>query len=386
MRPLVPLLLVFLLWLLLVSGLACAQGCERPAPEPASLLLDLDQDGLIDPGKGDRILSYAASGSGLTASDVSDPANPVVLWRIVAAGASGGDFAGLGPQWSAPRIATLNLANNGGEPRLRLALLFGGGYGGGRGAALFVVRADSGALIWKGTHPDLREGIAAAPALLDSDGDGAVDRLVVGDTGGKVWRADLAGPPSRWKLTHLADLAGRFFSTPDLVQEHDAGGRYDAVVIGSGDREHPLDTAARDSVFLIKDRNLAPGSGVDRAAPPEGWRLALQAGEKAFSSPITVAHTIYLATYVPPSDPAQGCVEGRGVVRAIGLASGAARTDFLFFELIAHGLPAPVIYAGHAKRATSRETSCTVRLLAGTQAFEVPGCSRFRTFWQRIGG
>lgn len=379
------------LLMLLAPAFAGAQGCADPRPGPATLRLDFDGDGRVDTASGDRILSFSVAGSEIVASDTSNPGNPVESWRI----RPGGDFAELDRQWSTPRIATVVLSGSDGGARHQLAVVFGGGYGEGRGAALFVVRADSGALIWAGRRADLQAGIAAAPALLDSDGDGAVDRLVVGDTGGAIWRADLAGPVAQWKLTRLAQLTERFFYAPDLVQERDASGRYDAVVIGSGDRAHPLATASQESLFLLKDRNTAPGSGVDRDSPPEAWRLPLQAGEKVLSSPVTVAHRIYFTTYVPPADATEGCDAGRAYVRAVRLADGAALAPFALeasssapgdaagrAELRAHGLPAPVVFA--ATPALPLLPECTVQLSVGSQNFEVPGCTRFRTFWQKV--
>src|SRR4029077_20225840 len=120
-----------------------------------------------------------------------------------------------------------------------------------RGNAIYVVRAGTGELIWKAIHgsgaaggaayphPELRDSIPSGLAIADTDADGAIDRLLVGDTGGNVWGADLrAGGPGAWTLARLACLgrhggaqcAGsgsraddrRFFHPPDLVQSRDA--------------------------------------------------------------------------------------------------------------------------------------------------------------------
>ena len=157
------------------------------------------------------------------------------------------------------------------------------------GNAIFVVNAETGDLVWKAVqsgggsatvfeHPRLTDSIPSTLSVGDTDGDGFTDRLVVGDTGGNVWRADIHGPDTAdWKLTLLASLGRhgtgasgiasdrRFFHRPDLVPSKDGNGMFDAVVIGSGNRPNPLDMdgMTTDYAFMIKDRHVAPGSGVD---------------------------------------------------------------------------------------------------------------------------
>jgi type IV pilus assembly protein PilY1 len=313
------------------------------------------------------------------AIDVTDPMVPRFLWRItpttrtlattfgasVAGEKATGDFMEMGFTFSRPRVGSVTVGtDSAGAAIKRLAVFFGGGYNGGytgaldsdnrpvrfgkdidgsagmqnddRGNALFVVRANNAELIWKavgprsdGTtyttatddakvfrHAGLRDSIASNLALMDSDADGSVDRVYVGDLGGNVWRADLgphalgstagtapavsqAETTDDWKLTRVAclgrhggagcsDLASRlsdrrFFHEPDVVQGRDESGRYDAIVIGSGDRENPLDQGVMITVtnadgttrrvlqrsdvdnflFMIKDRNVGLGQGCD---------------------------------------------------------------------------------------------------------------------------
>jgi type IV pilus assembly protein PilY1 len=87
------------------------------------------------------------------------------------------------------------------------------------GNAVYVVNAETGKLIWKARggsggasatvyeHSGLVDSIPSALTVADTDGDGITDRMVVGDTGGNVWRADLTGKNTAdWKLTLLASL------------------------------------------------------------------------------------------------------------------------------------------------------------------------------------
>src|SRR5690606_4908599 len=88
-----------------------------------------------------------------------------------------------------------------------------------------------------------------------------------GDTGGNVWRIDMNSTDvTQWSVTRLASLADtsgltgaadsdrsglrKFQFPPDVVYHEDG---YDAVLIGSGDREHPFDTSVVNRMYMLKD-------------------------------------------------------------------------------------------------------------------------------------
>ena len=389
------------------------------------------------------------------AIDVTEPLNPKFLWRITPESrtvwntgpVASTDFAEMAQTFSRPRLGLVKTAVNPDGTDVRvLAMFFGGGYDGGyrgaldaagepdrlgndidgamaddtKGNAIFVVRANNGSLLWKATqtgtasatrfvHAGLKDSIPSNLTTVDSNADGVVDRLYVGDTGGTVWRADLGndtdsptnGTRDDWTLTVLAKLGRhayasptdtanrvndrRFFHEPDVIQARDATGRFDAVVIGSGDRENPLDqgpttvttstdaqgntttTVTRTTIdvdnwfYMIKDRNVGLNAGVDStrthdgvngltditnrcisgATLPceintEGWRLAMDNpnGEKALSAPVTIANSVFFTTYVPPPPAASGLQiscgpkEGSGFLYAVNLLTGAPARDY----------------------------------------------------------
>ena len=72
------------------------------------------------------------------------------------------------------------------------------------GNAMYVVDAETGSLIWKArggsggggnvfVHSKLVDSIPSTLSVADTDGDGLTDRMLVGDTGGNIWRADIQG-------------------------------------------------------------------------------------------------------------------------------------------------------------------------------------------------
>jgi type IV pilus assembly protein PilY1 len=348
---------------------------------------DVNRDGSIVSSDGDRVYLYVGmrrGGKKYYALDVTNPESPRLMWTI----GKGGDFGELGYTFSNPRVG---LVNTGGGPRA--VVMFAGGYDMNKdtrgsvgtddaeGNAIFVVDAETGQLIWKAVrgsgsasatvfeHPQLTDSIPSTLSVGDTDGDGYTDRMVVGDTGGNVWRADIQGTDTaRWKLTRLATLGRhgsgasgiasdrRFFHRPDLVPSKDGDGMFDAVVIGSGDRPDPLDKGGTtvDFAFMIKDRHTAPGSGVNENIQltelgdvtsnclqtsggctidlEKGWRMQLEEpGEKMLATPLTITGKVFFTTYLPRSGTgATACSpsEGAGRLYAVSLQDARAVINY----------------------------------------------------------
>jgi len=354
---------------------------------PVAFIQDVDQDGSIDASEGDRVYLYVGmrrGGKNYYALDVTNPESPRLMWTIE----KGGDFSELGYTFSNPRVG---LVNTGSGPRP--VIMFAGGYdlnkdargvvgsNDSEGNAIYVVDAESGNLIWKARrgsgaagsgvfqHPELKDSIPSTLTVGDTDGDGLTDRIVVGDTGGNVWRADLSGKDtSKWKLTRLASLGRhstgasgiasdrRFFHRPDLVPSKDGNGMFDAVVIGSGTRPNPLDKGGStvNFAYMIKDRHTAPGSGVDENIQgsqlgdvtsnclqsksgcsidlSKGWRLQLEEpGEKVLATPLTITGKVFFTSYLPQAGGgATACSpsEGGGRLYAVSLADATAVMNY----------------------------------------------------------
>ena len=354
---------------------------------PVAFMLDRNFDGSIVSSDGDKVYLYVGmrrGGKAYYAFDITNPESPDLMWTIE----KGGDFAELGYTFSNPRVGLIKTAN-GPTP----VVMFAGGYDlnkdtrgvvgtdDSEGNAIYVVDAESGQLIWKAVrgsggsgsrvfeHPRLTDSIPSTLATGDTDGDGFTDRIVVGDTGGNVWRADIHGPDtSKWKLSLLASLGRhtsgamgmvsdrRFFHRPDLVPSKDADGMFDAVVIGSGNRPNPLDMdgLTTNFAFMIKDRHTAPGSGMDdniqllqlgdvtsnclQSTSPctvdlsKGWRLMLtEPGEKVLATPLTITGKVFFTTYLPQAGTgATACApsEGAGRLYAVALQDATAVINY----------------------------------------------------------
>lgn len=348
---------------------------------PAAFLDDRNGDGSIA-GEDESAYLYFGlrrGGKAYYALDITDPNSPELAWKITKT--DGGDFDELGYTFSQPQVGYVDY--NGDDVKDPV-VIFAGGYDLNKdardvavgtddteGNAIYVVDARTGALIWKTvkgtsngslsekvyTRSDMEDSIPSDITAVDTNADGMIDRLLYGDTGGRVWRTDVYSSRENWQTTLLAsvgrhDQTGstndrRFFHKPDFVQaqmevSETVDGvtttsivQFDAVIIGSGNRPNPLDQSyAVDAepvnwLYMIRDQRLLPAKAspapadvvedlgythasfgditdpVLGAPTNAGWKLELEvsAGEKALSTPLTINNTVYFTTYLPDGLP-----------------------------------------------------------------------------------
>lgn len=353
---------------------------------PVAYIQDKNLDGSINASSGDKVYLYAGmrrGGKAYYALDVTNPESPKLLWTID----KSGDFSELGHTFSTPRVGMVNLGS-GPTP----IVMFAGGYdmnkddrssigsNDSEGNAIYVVNAETGSLIWKARrgsggasgnvfeHPSMLDSIPSTLTTADTDGDGMTDRILVGDTGGNIWRADLRGSSvSDWKLSllasvgrHAAGMSGkandrRFFHRPDLVQTSDENGNFDAVLIGSGDRADPLDAAGitANYFYMIKDRATTIGGGTNTglshmaltdvtnnciqesgcaANLNNGWRLGMDTnGEKILATALTMSGNVFFTSYLPQGGSAAAACspsEGAGRLYAVSLQNASSVINY----------------------------------------------------------
>lgn len=408
-------------------------------------------------------LAMRRGGRLIYALDVTNPAVPQLLWKIDPTGltTSSGftastDFAELGQTWSQPKVARIKGYCGGGScasnPQTPV-LIFGAGYDTNEdveppstdtmGRGIFVVDAITGALVWKATYSagataytgttikasaevsGMNYSVPADITIMDRDADGFIDRLYAADTGGNVWRVDLQpnnnSTPDNWRVYKLAALgcisgpcsAGstprKFFYPPEVINTS----TYDAVIAGSGDREHPLyvDLAADkiNRVYLLKDpytghsasgmTAIDQGDLFDATSTPwdgslSGYKITLAAGEKVVNAPLVTAGYVYFGTNQPTAPSANSCTSTLGIAKGYRLQPFTGRYDSVVFA--GGGLPpSPVSGVVNITTATGIKlvpfligggnpdcvgSDCASALGGQKPVISVP-TSRTRTYW-----
>jgi type IV pilus assembly protein PilY1 len=228
------------------------------------------------------------------------------------------------------------------------------------GAVLASIGSEPGATL---TVSGMDYAIAGEVVALNRDRDtgrtvvgteniigGYADRLYAGDTGGNIWRVDVSDPDaSKWTASRLAALGGsgvvprKFLHRVDVVYGSDANGKYDAVLIGSGDREHPFDMSVQNRFYMIKDRAYLPtapatalptineadlydasadclqectgtalGDAQAALLAASGWYFDLHSGEKVVGAATTISGNVFFNTNQPSST---ACASTLGIAR-----------------------------------------------------------------------
>ena len=347
---------------------------------------DINKNGKVDAADGDiatLIFGLRRGGSEYYALDVTNPDSPRLKWKISKFGA----FSNLGETWSKPVPAKLRFLESGREV-FKEVLVFGGGYdnrldledpsarGGlasASGNGVYIVDMESGEHVWSYTNGALNNSIPGNIRTMDVDGDGSIERLYFGDTGGNLWRVDLNAYDSlpgrrlydvanNAKLTQIASLGGagadprKFFFAPEVSMFKHAGEEVLLLSVGSGYRSHPLNETIDDRFYIVRDENvrtvppstepvitdadLMPASALagDGFLPGNnGWYIPLLkgSGEKVLASPMIFMNKVIFTTFAI-SPESVGAVDEHDCavsssylssVYVLDLMSGAATVD-----------------------------------------------------------
>jgi len=226
------------------------------------------------------------------------------------------------------------------------------------------------------TDPNLTFSFPSEITAIDATNTGYTTRLYAADTGGNIWRFDVGdSTPSKWTARKLfssnpgsggsSDKGRKMFYKPSVVSEYG----YKMVFFGTGDREHPLNTAVvdrmygivdRDQTFTLTESNLmdvttdqlqtttvASGTGsvadilsklypiTNTFTANYGWYIKLDqnSGEKALSVPLVFNKVAYFTTHAPSttvsSDPCLAKDDlGTARMYAVNYKTGEAVMNF----------------------------------------------------------
>jgi len=363
---------------------------------PAVFMFNKNKDGNINTANGDKVILLFGlrRGGGLAGSptkgfyyalDVTDPNNPQYLWTISNATAG---FSEMGEAWSDMDIGKIKVGTTD-----KIAAFVGAGYdncnedarfgpiqsypgscvqqptgdggtvtspGGAsplnpKGRGIYIidvatfdsnyipqVTATSGTAIWSYTNSNapttMTFSIPGKIKPMDTNFDGYIDTLYVGDVGGNIWRFNImSSSTSNWTANRIfssnpgadGSTGRKIFYDPSATTQQDGTVR---VYFGTGDREHPLNSAVVDRLYALTDRGQTTGSGINEsnmvdvttdalqsAAETQaqatslisqltsttnyGWFIQLNqnAGEKALAPALAMNGVCIYTTYYPSS-------------------------------------------------------------------------------------
>ncbi|OQX34458.1 MAG: hypothetical protein B0D96_09245 [Candidatus Sedimenticola endophacoides] len=282
---------------------------------PVIRVHDADGDGVLNDG-GDIVhafLTQRRGGRSIFALNIRNRTAPTLLWKITG-GVAGDDFENLGQTWSEPVLATLKGRGTGGADLP--VLVFGGGYDPAQddtyqladsyGNSIYVVNAETGALVWEisDSGADLNisamdNSIPADVKVIDLDEDGYPDRIYAVDVVGRIFRVDFSNSGSQTTIAgggRLASLfatndlgptcdegapvsgvAGacqrRFYNSPDIaVMTGYPVSPYVQIGVGSGYRAHPVEVSGiEDRFFMLFDEHVLDVVASGDYSTEYGW-------------------------------------------------------------------------------------------------------------------
>ncbi|MFZ5861838.1 MAG: pilus assembly protein [Nitrospirota bacterium] len=386
---------------------------------PTVYRYDADRDGNIETASGDKVIAIIGQRRGggyYYALDISTPDTPQLLWRISASLSPSGvntEYSELGQTWSDMELAKVKIGTD-----IKIVGIFGAGYdnfnedgrygavtsfstlapsdtGEGnvssaeasttgvspKGRGIYVAEianissgapdlSRSGWKIWDYTYANLstmRYSIPSSVATADTNYDGYNDRIYVGDTGGRMWAADIGSTStSSWSVRRMfsggasgvlgaGDRGRKIFFPPSVVLQDG----YNVLAFGTGDREHPLNTAVVDRLYSVKDRGqtdpvretdtdelvdvttdqlqasadeTAIAAMLQELEDQYGWFIRLEnAGEKMLAPVLTFFYNYY-TTYTPDAvnngDPCEQEAIGTGRLYVVNYKTGEAVFNF----------------------------------------------------------
>ncbi|WP_105255272.1 pilus assembly protein [Pseudoalteromonas sp. T1lg75] len=381
--------------------------------------IDNNNNGIVDEGTDTvwAIMGMRRGGSSYYALDLSNSNAPRLLWKL---DPTSPGFEELGQTWSQPVVTYLKgytydyvdaQGNRWQKPEP--ILVFGAGYDTGKdtgfeedsvGRGVYMVKARDGSLVASfvpsGGTVDFagRHGIVGELAMLDSNYDGLTDRMYASDTGGNVWRFDMpSADTSTWSVFKFAELSNaeiaseqrRFYYGPAVartsytqVTETTIGGqpvinrqesRFEAVLVGSGNRSHPLETVESNYLYMLRDENVRtqtfdgasnpvpaaikpmhlndvsslPFEGLESGTPEftqqevtmssyDGWMYKLSDTEKSLAQPAVLFGVAYFTSFTPSTknDLAQCVLDGgNGLLYAFNLHYASTVYNSLTIDL-----------------------------------------------------
>ncbi len=345
------------------------------------------------------IFGLRRGGNHYYALDVTNPLVPIYLWEIDPT-ATGSPYAKIEQSWSTPNISQVACLT--GAPHCtggkRWVAFIGGGYdidedndtapsSDDKGTAVYVVDIFDGSLVasfTNDTYTAMNRAIPSDIAKVDTDYNGLIERLYVGDLGGQMWRFNVNNPdPSVWSASVLfsAPSGRKIFYPPDVTLEW-SGSPYEMLFFGTGDREHPKEAVVVDRFYAIKDKSLAgtltetdlydvssdelqqAGTTEDRKNEilaelnsKKGWLIQLATGEKCLSAAVVFNKQVNFTTYTPPvNSSGDPCFVGEGVgkVYKVDYLTACAVLEFDGvegltardrYDIAGHGIPSGVVIA-----------------------------------------
>jgi Tfp pilus tip-associated adhesin PilY1 len=262
------------------------------------------------------------------ALDITDPENPKPLWEFT--------HDRMGETWSVPVIGKISKDGD------TWAAFVGSGYDnvegqGDQGNVFYAVDLETGESFWNfeaaqvDTSPlyftDITNAFPSAPSLIDTDSDGYVDRVYIGDLEGRMWKVDVSWnfvDQDSWneEAIYTDSMNYPILTKPALWINPIATDPVPYLYFGTGGDDYARPDTFYSFIALI-----------DGAAPEVDWYLGDQEtlglaaekdkgdfdeGEKVWADPKVADYVVYFSTLIGSIESVDPCenIAGEGKLYA----------------------------------------------------------------------
>jgi len=409
-------------------------------PKVADVWFDLNGDNIktADEWRTVLICGLRNGGKQYFALNITNTENPKFMWEFPKSSDST-RLNLVGQSWSEPAIGRVKIDSGGTVVEKWVAFIGGGQESshGTSGRCFFVVDIQTGNVIWEFCYDHDADHLAypasekasmdkafpAPPTAVDTDLDGYVNKVYIGDQGGQMWIFDVSNSDTtKWKGYRLFRAPAvwpekvSIYSQPAVAFDNYG---IPWVFFGTGDREDPNGITHYERFYAVVDdgkgnyprtegdltnRSGEANNTYARAYSPSdqstkrGWYIKFDTkGEKVLSKPSVFNRLVYFTTYTP--DDSSGHTEtcsqgGTGKLYIVEYLSAGGALEFsdasyalghtsARSKLIGMGtLSAPVITVNLKGQAV---------VISGTVAGQVyftkapsPGTNKQTLYWREI--
>lgn len=303
------------------------------SPAVADVYIDADDNG----SKEWRTVIMSAEGNGgdtIFCLDVTDTTTPTFLWEF--------SDPELFRSRSSPAVAVIGriLDINTDETKWVAFFVSGRNYDPNSYPAVYMVDIDTGTVLEKVVLDSIEAGKGGVPsgqpAIIDSDGNGYIDRAYIGTDKGYLYKINLPDSPSAAGLLsavlvnvdftdatgNTVDINQRYhpiYGSPSVVVDNGltSTGILDynvRIFFGTGDSpyyDEDIDTGNTTYQFFAYNDKAGKNSTTNSSIRLE-WFFELPAGHRIFASAFAAAGQIYFGTATGETEnPCEGPNEGR---------------------------------------------------------------------------
>jgi len=363
------------------------------------------------------------------ALDITDTKNPKFLWEFPKPGDTT-TLDKLGQSWSEPAIGRVKV-EVGGELYERWVVFIGAGFDPSErrdrdatiGRGFFVIDIKTCEIIKEFYGLEgMKHSFTAPPTALDTNLDGYIDKVYIGDLGGQMWVFDVSFDPntkksnSQWSERRLFQApATPTEKHPIFYQPAVAFDRHKApwVYFGTGDRENPNDStnpperfyAVKDDgqgTYPRKEENLADVTSVNTftsvGEPNKGWFIKLEKTdgkhEKVLAKPAVFNRLVYFTTYSykQTNDPCQVAGDAKLYIVEFLSGGGALTVDELTdlsgtpserSKVVGEGIPSAPVISVNMEGKASVIIGTTSGQVSSQEAFS-PTSNKELLYWREV--